>query len=247
MSGARRCAGGAATVAKITSKYHDERPGVIPLPPGAVGDARGRPSFLETDELRDLRGARSSAGGWGSWTGGWDQVRCARCGEHGGAGRGLDSVAAPYSAVPARRLTATAGLPSGPELALQGLDGFLCRGRGVDAGREVLPAAVGDDEDDVRALARLDGLAADADRGVQCGAGGDAREDALLLEELAGAGDRVRRADGEAGGEDGGVVQLGDEALVEVAQAVDEVVVARFGGDDLDVRACARGGSGRRP
>ncbi|MDW4905187.1 type II toxin-antitoxin system PemK/MazF family toxin [Streptomyces sp. ADMS] len=43
-----------ATVAKITSKYHDERPGVIPMPPGAVGDARGRPSFLETDELRDL-------------------------------------------------------------------------------------------------------------------------------------------------------------------------------------------------
>ncbi|WP_327695208.1 type II toxin-antitoxin system PemK/MazF family toxin [Streptomyces sp. NBC_00459] len=43
-----------ATVAKITSKYHDERPGVIPLPPGAVGDAQGRPSFLETDELRDL-------------------------------------------------------------------------------------------------------------------------------------------------------------------------------------------------
>lgn len=43
-----------ATVAKITSRYHDERPGVIPLPPGAVGDAGGRPSFLETDELRDV-------------------------------------------------------------------------------------------------------------------------------------------------------------------------------------------------
>ncbi|WRZ92669.1 type II toxin-antitoxin system PemK/MazF family toxin [Streptomyces sp. NBC_01007] len=42
------------TVAKITSKYHDERPGVIPLPPGAVGDAHGRPSFLETDELREV-------------------------------------------------------------------------------------------------------------------------------------------------------------------------------------------------
>ncbi|MER6527927.1 type II toxin-antitoxin system PemK/MazF family toxin [Streptomyces sp. NPDC001508] len=40
-----------ATVAKITSKYHDERAGVIPLPPGSVGDAHGRPSFLETDEL----------------------------------------------------------------------------------------------------------------------------------------------------------------------------------------------------
>lgn len=43
-----------ATVAKITSKYHDERSGVIPLPPGSVGDAHGRPSFLETDELRQV-------------------------------------------------------------------------------------------------------------------------------------------------------------------------------------------------
>ncbi|MFD5540032.1 type II toxin-antitoxin system PemK/MazF family toxin [Streptomyces sp. NPDC127079] len=46
--------GNRATVAKITSKYHDERAGVIPLPPGSVGDAQGRPSFLETDELREL-------------------------------------------------------------------------------------------------------------------------------------------------------------------------------------------------
>jgi hypothetical protein len=43
-----------ATVAKITSRYRDERAGVIPLPPGAVGDTRGRPSFLETDELREV-------------------------------------------------------------------------------------------------------------------------------------------------------------------------------------------------
>ncbi|MDI3421292.1 type II toxin-antitoxin system PemK/MazF family toxin [Streptomyces luteolus] len=43
-----------AVVAKITSKYHDERAGVIPLPPGSVGDAHGRPSFLETDELREV-------------------------------------------------------------------------------------------------------------------------------------------------------------------------------------------------
>ncbi|MEV4425202.1 type II toxin-antitoxin system PemK/MazF family toxin [Streptomyces sp. R-07] len=46
--------GDSALVAKITSKYHDERPGVIALPPGAVGDAQGRPSFLETDELREV-------------------------------------------------------------------------------------------------------------------------------------------------------------------------------------------------
>ena len=32
-----------------------------------------------------------------------------------------------------------------------------------------------------------------------------------------------------------GVVELGDEALVEVAQAVDELAVARLGGDDPDV------------
>lgn len=46
--------GDSALVAKITSKYHDERPGVIALPPGAVGDTQGRPSFLETDELREV-------------------------------------------------------------------------------------------------------------------------------------------------------------------------------------------------
>jgi hypothetical protein len=47
--------GDRVTVAKITSRYRDERPGVIALPPGAVGDARGRPSFLETDEVRQVR------------------------------------------------------------------------------------------------------------------------------------------------------------------------------------------------
>ncbi|MFG3494391.1 type II toxin-antitoxin system PemK/MazF family toxin [Streptomyces sp. NPDC047928] len=46
--------GGEALVAKITSKGRGERTGVIALPPGSVGDAQGRPSFLETDELRDV-------------------------------------------------------------------------------------------------------------------------------------------------------------------------------------------------
>ncbi|MFJ6723297.1 type II toxin-antitoxin system PemK/MazF family toxin [Streptomyces sp. NPDC091281] len=46
--------GGRATVVKITSRHHQERPGVIALPAGAVGDARGRASFLETDELREV-------------------------------------------------------------------------------------------------------------------------------------------------------------------------------------------------
>ncbi|WP_030666968.1 type II toxin-antitoxin system PemK/MazF family toxin [Streptomyces cellulosae] len=46
--------GDRAMVAKITSRHHAERPGVIPLPPGSVGDSRGRASFLETDELREV-------------------------------------------------------------------------------------------------------------------------------------------------------------------------------------------------
>lgn len=55
---------GRAVVAKITSKHHEERPGVIALPDGTVGDARGRRSFLETDELREvaLGGFRRRAG-----------------------------------------------------------------------------------------------------------------------------------------------------------------------------------------
>ncbi|MFD0151616.1 type II toxin-antitoxin system PemK/MazF family toxin [Streptomyces sp. NPDC127132] len=67
--------GDSALVAKITSKYHDERPGVIALPPGAVGDAQGRPSFLETDELRDVPVAdfRRKVGTADPVV--WDQVR----------------------------------------------------------------------------------------------------------------------------------------------------------------------------
>ncbi|MFD7708118.1 type II toxin-antitoxin system PemK/MazF family toxin [Streptomyces sp. NPDC059785] len=67
--------GGRATVAKITSKFHEERAGVIPLPPGAVGDARGRPSFLETDELRvvPVRDFRRRVGVVDPAL--WDQVR----------------------------------------------------------------------------------------------------------------------------------------------------------------------------
>ncbi|MEW2566574.1 type II toxin-antitoxin system PemK/MazF family toxin [Streptomyces sp. NPDC047070] len=44
-----------AVVAKITTKYHDDgRGGVIALPAGSVGDARGRASVLETGELRGV-------------------------------------------------------------------------------------------------------------------------------------------------------------------------------------------------
>ncbi|MFJ3792015.1 type II toxin-antitoxin system PemK/MazF family toxin [Kitasatospora sp. NPDC090091] len=49
-----RVNGRTATVAKITSKHHAERPGVLPLPPGSVGDRQGRASWLETDELREV-------------------------------------------------------------------------------------------------------------------------------------------------------------------------------------------------
>ncbi|MEV7185352.1 type II toxin-antitoxin system PemK/MazF family toxin [Kitasatospora sp. NPDC093102] len=49
-----RVHGRTVTVAKITSKHHAERPGVLPLPPGSVGDRQGRASWLETDELREV-------------------------------------------------------------------------------------------------------------------------------------------------------------------------------------------------
>nr|WP_030247086.1 type II toxin-antitoxin system PemK/MazF family toxin [Streptomyces sp. NRRL S-350] len=49
-----RVHGGTATVVKITSKHHADRPGVLPLPPGSVGDRQGRASWLETDELREV-------------------------------------------------------------------------------------------------------------------------------------------------------------------------------------------------
>ncbi|MVO84753.1 type II toxin-antitoxin system PemK/MazF family toxin [Streptomyces sp. p1417] len=70
--GARK---GRVRVAKITSRYRDGRDGVIPLPPGSVGDARGRAAFLETDELREVpvRDFRRRAGVVDPAL--WDQVR----------------------------------------------------------------------------------------------------------------------------------------------------------------------------
>ncbi|CAM5601017.1 hypothetical protein STENM327S_07324 [Streptomyces tendae] len=41
-------------VAKITTRHRDGPAGVITLPPGSVGDARGRTSYLETGELREV-------------------------------------------------------------------------------------------------------------------------------------------------------------------------------------------------
>src|SRR6476469_4528707 len=123
----------------------------------------------------------------------------------------------------------------GPELAVEAVLG-LVDGALVGAGREVLPAAVADDEGDVGGLPRLDRLGGLAERGVEDRAGGDAGEDALELEQLAHTAYGVARADREAGVDERGVVELGDEPLVEVAQAVDQLAVARLGGDDLHVR-----------
>ncbi len=62
-------------VAKITSRDRSGRAGVIALPPGSVGDARGRASFLETDELREvgLGGFRRRVGVLDPAL--WDRVR----------------------------------------------------------------------------------------------------------------------------------------------------------------------------
>ena len=65
--------------------------------------------------------------------------------------------------------------------------------------------------------------------------GRDAREDSLLIEQLARALESVARAHGEAGGQDAGVVELRHEAFIEVAEPIDELTVARLRSDDLDV------------
>src|SRR6476661_4889452 len=120
---------------------------------------------------------------------------------------------------------------SGPELALEAVlrlvDGAL-----VGPGGEVLPATVADDEGDVGTLARLDGLGRLAERRVQDRPGGDAGEDALLLEQLPDSAYGVPRPDREPRVDQRLVVELGDETLVEVAQPVDQLSVAWLGGDD---------------
>src|SRR5262249_46076078 len=124
---------------------------------------------------------------------------------------------------------------SGPELAVEVFDGRLRRRGRVAARGQVLPAPVRDDEDDVRRFTGPEGPAGDADGRVEGRAGRDAGEDALLGEEFTRSRHRVGRADGEARGQHRLVVELGDEALVQVPQPVDQVVVARLGRDDLDV------------
>ena len=74
---------------------------------------------------------------------------------------------------------------SGPQLALELLGGLLQRA-GVGAGRQVLPAAVAHDERAVGALAVVDALG-DRQRRMQDRAGGDPGEDALVVDQVAGA------------------------------------------------------------
>jgi hypothetical protein len=98
--------------------------------------------------------------------------------------------------------------------------------------REVLPAAVGDHERDVGALTRLDRLGgpgpsaacriAPVEMPAKMPSGRAARAPAY----------GVARGRPRSGVDQVGVVQLGDEALVEVAQAVDQLAVPRLGGDD---------------
>src|SRR5438270_4878893 len=108
---------------------------------------------------------------------------------------------------------------SSPELAFEPRR-RLVETAAVRTGREVLPAAVRDDERDVGSLARPDRAVGLAERRMQDRAGGDPREDSLVLDELSGTAQRVFRPDREPGVEHARVVQLGHETLVDVAQAV---------------------------
>ncbi|MFF2924656.1 type II toxin-antitoxin system PemK/MazF family toxin [Streptomyces celluloflavus] len=62
-------------VAGITDRSGDARPGLIPLPAGAVGDDRDEPGFLAPDELRRIAvsGFRRRAGAADPAL--WDRVR----------------------------------------------------------------------------------------------------------------------------------------------------------------------------
>src|SRR3954452_17217767 len=128
-----------------------------------------------------------------------------------------------------------ARLGSGPELALEPVFG-LVDGALVGTGGEVLPTAVADHEDDVGALPCLERLRGLGERRVQDRTGGDPGKDAFELEQLPDASYGVPRPDREPGVDEGLVVQLRDEPLVEVAQTVDQLAVPRLGGDDPHLR-----------
>src|SRR4051794_13710136 len=110
-----------------------------------------------------------------------------------------------------------------PERRLQRLD--LLDGLGVQAAGEVLPAVVGDDEDDV-ALVELGG---DAVRDAGDRARGDAGEDALLVEQLARPEDRVVVGDEDLAVQQRQVDDRRDVAVVERAQPLDGLALHGLG------------------
>ena len=77
------------------------------------------------------------------------------------------------------------------------------------------------------------GLGGLREGGVEDRAGRDPGEDALTVEQLTHPAYGVSWTDRESGVDHGLVVELGDEALVDVPQRVDPFAVAWLGGDDL--------------
>ncbi len=121
-----------------------------------------------------------------------------------------------------------------PIIALPERSRHLPGYRRVGAGGQVLPAGVGDHEGDVGALTGPACRLADSQRGVQHRARRDAGEDPFGVHQLAGAAHGVGRADRVPGGQHLRVVQFGHEPLIDVAQRIDPLAVAGFGGHDLD-------------
>src|SRR6476661_5405328 len=102
-----------------------------------------------------------------------------------------------------------------PNGGVQVLD--LVDGQGVEAGGQVLPAVVADDEYDI-SLVQLAGDAC-RDRGDR--ARRDAGEEALLRQQLARPDDRVAVGHEDLAVQEGQIDDRRDEAVVERAQALD--------------------------
>src|SRR6266566_7300251 len=103
--------------------------------------------------------------------------------------------------------------------------------RSPEGGREVLPPGVGEDRDD-HAFVELAGeLAGDVDDGP----GGDAREDALLVEQRADAGDGLGVRDEQLPIELGDVEDWRYVAVFERAQSHDGIAGQRLGRGDDDL------------
>src|SRR5438270_11154023 len=103
---------------------------------------------------------------------------------------------------------------SPPHCRVQVLD--LLDGERVDAARKVLPAVVGDDEHDVALVE----LARYAHGDARDRAAGDAREQALLVEQLARPDDRVEIGDEDLAVQQREIDDRRAEAVVERAQAL---------------------------